>query len=510
MAQDDTVSSKDKCKDLIVKAIKANGMDKPVEALKYLLEAQIIAEKNQLIDKLLPIKTNIGNSYSNLSSYGEALGLHQEVLKLARIQDNKEYELVSLNNIGTIYLKKHDYRTALGYLQDAYKIAESTDTYMKVVLAINIADTYTKIGEPDRAMMYLDAVRKEEKKKLFAQVWTVNYAEALFRKGEIDKAKDIMDNLYNEPQHGDVNCYTCMVGLLTKIYAAKNKTSEAIKYANMGLRATIDLDDRINLYKEIASIYEMHNDFKKVSQYKDSISIAKDSVSMLNSKGIYEANQVKFKVQEYQNQLQMNKEKQVKERNGFIFALVFGLLFFLFIYRSLRNRIVKQRQAQIIADNEKKIYSLELENLKNNIAERNRKLSAKALYLSGRNELIYDVISSISAIPEVIGKKEVADYIKNLKAYIKTDEEWDDFINYFEQVNPEFIKTLTNDYPELNASDIRFICYIYMNLDLREIGNIFNITYNAAVKRHRRIKEKMKIDTEKSISEYLMQKFKNQ
>jgi len=126
------------------------------------------------------------------------------------------------------------------------------------------------------------------------------------------------------------------------------------------------------------------------------------------------------------------------------------------------------------------------------------------LYLSGRNELIEEVMNSLSQVPEVNSNKEVLDYIKTLKNYLKSDQEWDEFITYFEQVNPEFIKTLTTKFPDLNPADIRFLCYVYMNLDVKEIGNIYNITYNAAVKRLRRIKEKMKIEKEISLHEYLI------
>ena len=101
----------------------------------------------------------------------------------------------------------------------------------------------------------------------------------------------------------------------------------------------------------------------------------------------------------------------------------------------------------------------------------------------------------------------MSDYIRTLKSYIRKDDEWDDFIAYFEEVNPAFIKAVTEKYPELNAADIRYLCYVYMNLDLREIANIFNITYNAALKRQRRIKEKMNIDKDVALYEYLVQVF---
>ena len=109
----------------------------------------------------------------------------------------------------------------------------------------------------------------------------------------------------------------------------------------------------------------------------------------------------------------------------------------------LRSRILKQKQERIIAKSRDKIIDLEMESLKNNIAEKNRKLSAKALYLSGRNELIEEMVNSLSEIPEINKSKEINECISTLKSYIKGDNEWDDFISYFEQVNPVFIRTLT-------------------------------------------------------------------
>ena len=53
------------------------------------------------------------------------------------------------------------------------------------------------------------------------------------------------------------------------------------------------------------------------------------------------------------------------------------------------------------------------------IAEKNRTLSAKALYLSGRNELIEEVIGSL----ENSGNKEVQPAVKKLKSYLKSDAE---------------------------------------------------------------------------------------
>lgn len=505
IAQDTLSGSREDCKSLIQNATKANSKDEPIKALEYLSKAQIMAEKNKWTDLMPRILTHTGLSYHSLSDYGEALGYYKKALELAKSQANNEVEIIVLNNMGLIYRIKNDISLAFTCYLDAYEKAKATNSYMKVALAGNIAGHYINIGDPDKAIAYLDAVRNEKKSELYSNLWSITYADALFTKGDIDKAKKSMDSLFSRSKNDDVNCYTCMVEVLTKIYAAKGKTSEALTYANKGLRLSNQLNDRLSLYNEIARVYERQKDFEMVSRYKDSVLLVKDSLTLLSSKGMYEANKVKLKIQEYQNELITKTEKHETQRNLFIGGIFLVLVVSFTIYRGLKHKITRQTQEKIIFDNRQKIVDLELEGLKNSIAEKNRNLSAKTLYLLGRNELIGSVINSLSEIPEISKKSEVSAYIKTLNSYIKTDGEWDEFITYFEQVNPQFLKVLQAKHPQLTAPDIRFLCYIYMNLDIREIGAIFNITYNAAVKRQYRIKEKMKIDRDAPLYEYLLQ-----
>ena len=258
------------------------------------------------------------------------------------------------------------------------------------------------------------------------------------------------------------------------------------------------------MYNQISKLYLLNHDYAIALQYKDSVIATKDSISGLINQEFFETTKIKLKVQRYENELKINNEKHSAERKIFIIAIAFTLLLFFFIYRTLKNRIVKQKQEKIITENQQKIFTLELENLKNNIAEKNRKLSAKALYLSGRNELIEEVVNALSQIPEVSQDKDASNYMKTLKNYVKTDSEWDDFISYFEKVNPAFLSTLKIKHPQLNAADIRFICYIYMNLDIKEISAIFSITTEAGKKRKQRIAKKMEIDAD-DLHEYILQ-----
>ncbi|HYD90743.1 MAG TPA: hypothetical protein VEA37_04555 [Flavobacterium sp.] len=76
---------------------------------------------------------------------------------------------------------------------------------------------------------------------------------------------------------------------------------------------------------------------------------------------------------------------------------------------------------------------------------------------------------------------------------MKTDIKWQDFVDHFEKVNPGFLKKIKEEHPQLTQKDIRFLCYLYMNLSTKEICAIFNITPTAFWKRQQRLCEKMNL-----------------
>ncbi|MNK23663.1 photosystem I assembly protein Ycf3 [compost metagenome] len=474
-----------------------------IGALEYYTKAELLIDQHEY-KKLFTVKNTIGICYGYLSNYGEALSIYSEALKIA--EDNKliEDQINVMCNIGILYSSEYDYKSAISMYEKAMIVAYSINSdYSKTLLAINISDIYNKLGDYKKAQFYLKSVETLKKSERFEQFYKINYAESFLIEGKVSEAYQIMKQLEKDVNRDDLACYICLVELLSKIYSKQDNNDTAIAYANRGVHNATNVNDKINLYNHLSALYTKKRQYDTALKYKDSVIIAKDSVSVLINRGLFESNKVKLKVQEYQDEIKSKTEKQQKQYYIFIVSIVIVLLISFVIYRGLKHKITRQAQEKIISDKQQQIINLELDNLKNNIAEKNRKLSTKALYLSGRNELIEEVMNALSNIPEVTGNKKVAEYMKTLKGYLKSDTEWDEFISYFEQANPNFIKTLSTRHPELNSADIRFICYILMNLDIKEISTIFNITVNAATKRKRRIKEKMEIDKDDSLYEYL-------
>ena len=187
-----------------------------------------------------------------------------------------------------------------------------------------------------------------------------------------------------------------------------------------------------------------------------------------------------------------NKQKKlIAERNEHILALE--------LEKEKRELLLVEKQF-----NENSALSLlEQERLKNEVELKNRKLSAKALYLSGRNIMIEEVLSGLTELLHASKNNSLVEYIETLKNHLKTDNEWDSFITHFEEVNQGFLISLKAKHPNLTSNDIRFLSYIYMNLSTKEIASMLNITQDSCRKRKERISAKMELEKDINLYDYL-------
>ncbi len=196
--------------------------------------------------------------------------------------------------------------------------------------------------------------------------------------------------------------------------------------------------------------------------------------------------------------MQLQKEHKFCYSINIIFLLIFTLLI---LIQRQKKRIAQKRNLEL----EKQIHEMksERELLQKEIELRNRKLSARALYLSGRNQLINNLIMSIENIPKLSKISSLDIHVKHLKDYLKSDNEWETFVFHFEEVNPGFLARLRKLHPALTSNDMRYIAYIYMNLTTKEISNLLNITIYASKKRKERIISKIKLPNDITLYSYL-------
>lgn len=512
------------CQVLIEMGIKALNEKNCPEALKKLTKAELMAKNKHWPDKLWYIKNNLGRLYDELSNYGEALGYYNEGLNIVKETPSlKKKKIVLWNNIGTLYSSIGDDTEALNYYKKAFKAAQKYDSdyevFMRKILSANIAGIYNERGDLKMAQKILEEAKSIQTKAYGMQAWEIIYTKNLYLRGNVKEARKRAETLFQKTQKDKKGtCHKCTLNLLAEMYSDLNQWDKAIEYINKMLEFNTEWSTRIDGYDRLAMLYRQKGNMEKALSYKDSVIWAKDSLVKRNNAQLFQINKIKFDIQKYQNQLKVNKETRQTERTLFYSLIGVILLICFFIFIVLKNRIVKQKQRRILAENQQKIAELNLkqeknehlllerkmviqenksklkqEQLKNKISQKNRLLSASALYHSGRNELLGKIISSLAEISTISKNKAINDYIKELKGHLKTDAKWEDFVTHFEKVNPGFLKKLKEAHPQLTKTDIRFLCYLYMNISTNEICTILNITAPAFWKRKQRLSEKMNL-----------------
>jgi len=526
--------SLEQCKKTIDSGFVAMDKGNYSVALEYLMKSQIVAEKNNWYQELFEIKNNVGIIYLDLGDYGEALNHYLDAYTIAINHLDRKREMTVLNNIAVLYSIEKNFEKGKEYYLKAYNIAKAENDSKKIVMySVNLARVANSTNDLKRGKLYIEEAMqnlKDEAPNSVARIQVdITHAEHLLLTGDTEVAKEILFSLYDKTKQNKHKSYhISIISHLARIFLKEGKTDKCIFYLQLALQNVKDLDMKLNILETLSEVYAQKKDFQKALNFKNRLVAIKDSISTIHKSKLYENNKVKFEVQNYKNELNNSLEKSRTERVIFIVAIcVFIILLFL-VFRIFRNRAIKQEQKKIIAEREQKIIALELEKeknenlllekhvkeienealleqetLKNEIEQKNRKLSAKALYLSGRNEMIEEIVNSLSELPDVSQNIKLKNRIKSLKEHLKTDSEWDTFIVHFEEVNQGMLSTLKEKHPNLSSNDIRFICYVYMNLSLKEISTIFNITQEACRKRKERIFRKMEIDKDISFYEYL-------
>lgn len=520
-----------KCDSLIKVGIAAMNKNEHVRSLELLTQARVIAEKKHWYKQEFLAINNIGANYYLLLEYGEALNYYLEAYTIALKQLDPKYEMVVLNNIAILYSKEKNFDKSNEYFHKAYAIAKENKDPIKIGLyAMNLGNVANETNNPILARVYFKEALPllEKQEELYASA-KIGLAECDLSQGYTAKARAAAENLLKTTKDLTFNDIgTSMMMIISKSYLKENNAEMASLYANKILAMKPNLETKISVFQLLSDISYAQKSFDWAIKYKDSIIKSNTEFDKIKNGKLYENSRVKFEIENFKNQIALNDSKLAAERKIFYSVIGVIIIIVIFIVWTLRNLSIKHKQKKLIAERNEQILALELEKekselllmekqlnenqafslleqerLKNEVESRNRKLSAKALYLSGRNQMIEEVLSELSELPQVSKDISLVSHIQTLKNHLKTDNEWDSFITHFEEVNQRFLISLKTKHPNLTANDIRFLSYIYMNLSTKEIASMLNIAPESCRKRKERISAKMELPEDINLYDYL-------
>jgi tetratricopeptide (TPR) repeat protein len=493
-------------------------------ALLLLTDAQHMAVENHWQKQLFLSTNNIGLTYYFMLDYGEALRNFLNAYNIAMTEKDATLEMTVLNNIAILYSKEKNFDKATEYFQKAYKIAKDKNDQTRIGnYASNLGIVNNEMHQLEKARVYLNEafpyLRNDPQRLLGAQL---TYAQNQFLEENTSEAgqlatrllKTARDSSYKDEQ---IALYT----LLAAIRLKENNLEQALFYAGEVLSRNPNLEEKIEIYQTLSDIHFKNHSYALALANKDSVLRFRDSINTIKNGQQFENSKLKFELLNSRHDLSLNEAKLSSQRRVLYLVIAFIIVIISFFIWLMRAKgIIAERSRKIITlefENEKSqkllmeeqfkeketTALLEQERLKNEIEIRNRKLSAKALFLSGRNELIDEIMTALSKVPDISRDSILLKHISELKSYVRTDSEWEDFSTHFQEVNQGFLNALRQNHPTLTSNDVRFLSYIYMNLNAKEIAALLNITPEGCRKRKERIAKKMQLPDNSSLFEYL-------
>jgi len=384
----------------------------------------------------------LGACYEKQGKYSQALQFQKESLSLFQgLLDDDGVSMVN-ENIGSIYEDLGAYDKAHDYFQKSYDHLEGTGTVQEVNVLNNLGDVYRKSGKYKNALV--------------------------FTQKALEVALKIGDNHQLESANKD----------LSKTYALLGNYEEAywhLMEAERFKQAWLD-DQNTNQLNVLQAIYDTNKKENEIQLLKE-----QNKVSRANQNLLWVA----------------------------LFAIA-AILTILYIYMGRKRKsmlkIQEYKQRMLKAELDKK--EIEEKNLQQQVQLKTATLSRYSLHLAQKNKILLDLSKTLKHIVT----RRNTDYSFKLKELVgeidfnlQQEDEWDEFMNFFKEIHPEFIKKLSSlSEGSLSPAELRLGMLLRLNLTSKEIASILRVTPDSVRVARYRLRKKLPIDQKEELVHFMM------
>jgi DNA-binding CsgD family transcriptional regulator len=465
--------------------------------------------------------------YLGICSYGSSLekGLQFVTQSLNEYKTlektNPEKALIGrykcLQLISTIYARQKKYDEAMELSAEVVaELKGKNDTSGTLGLAYNSLGSLHELkNEKAEAERYYNLALIEFEKGTNIAYLPTSYCKL----GEIAKDKNDKENswLYfkkalslAETTENKQAQVTALIALGKWYMAFEHDMLQAEIYFNKARIIAVVLSDKTFEIKTIEALIELkkqQNDFKEVSRLQHEVIVIKDRFYSFEREQIVKSLEVQFEVSEKNRKLELlAAEKEVSKLTNYLLITLLGVLLVVFTILYFFFKRINKRDKQLIKAKEELVLLMEEQKqmkeqqFQNDLEFKESQLSAITIQMLEKNELL-DEIKTILSAKEPTSEKDLK---KLVSKYTIHDNNWKDFDNYFESVNKNFYTRLKQKYPEISSNDLKICALIKLNLSIKEMASILNISPDSVKTARHRLRKKLQLSTEENLTDFIL------
>ena len=479
------------------------------------LEAIELAESFGRDDYVAISYNNLGNLYKQIGEYDTALEYLQESLKSFEIFGDEKFISDCLESIGEVYADIGNNNRAMEYFKESTQIAESlNDSYRLMSRYANMAKSFAGIGDNKNALMYfsktVELAQSIGDKARLSEI-LVMISDYYRNQGDWENSlKTLNQSLRISDEVGDTVSLASAYNSLSDLHLLVDDFESAYESALKAYQISSQKELKRTLSKAsltLSSLSELKGNFEDALYYHKIYERTKDFLFNTEKLKILEDTEAKYNLEkikseklELENSALINQE-QLQEREIQILILVVSLLLiitFTGIYLNKRNR----EKRETLRKSQKMKEKITL--LNDQLGEKNRELTTKALLISQNNEILKDAVQSISDYlkNDDIDKSHL-NKLKNKLQQVYEETSWDDFIQHFELVHPKFYENLFDRCKDLSQMEQKVCAFLKMKLNTKDISQLTGQSVKAIEVMRSRIRKKLEIPHEESLSKII-------
>lgn len=255
-------------------------------------------------------------------------------------------------------------------------------------------------------------------------------------------------------------------------------------------------------------LYKASGDYKQAMVYQVRTGEIKDSIYSWDRQKEVKNIEIQFDVAEKDRQLQIaRKENEVATLTNLLLWGGIGMIAvaatgcILFLRRiNKRDKLLLQTKEELvtlIAEQKR----LREQQMQQELEYKESQLSAMTLQMLQKNELMQELKERLEQDKGYAGDNAIN---KIISKGLTQDKEWSDFNAHFESINKHFYTRLKQAYPDISQNDLKICALIKLNLSIKEMAAILNISPDSVKTARYRLRKKLQLNTEDNLGEFIM------
>lgn len=438
--------------------------------------------------------------------YAEAIAYYLKAQKIYEAQNDLSKVADVIHNVAMVTRYQKDYKKAIKGFKKAIQLKQETkDTS-------GIAAGYNMLGVAYRLNKQLDSalVSYNIARALFTQIKSEediigvdsNIVIIYNRQRKYNQSLTISNDILNyHKQKGNKLSIVIAYYNIADIYRRTKKYQKALVYTDSSLVLAKAGGFRQNIMKAyrrksyingrfLKNFEDAHNDYRMYKRYSDSI------FNIENAKKI-QALELNYAFEKEKEALEFQKKQEEREKTLYIIllvvALVAGVAVAYLVWKNSQNKIIREQLEKDLLSQKIKLSEAEIKAL---VADNTMRSMFKK-----------ELIAQLEEEKKTNDSRDVKQFVKlltiKLQEQIKTEEKVSKIHKKIEAVNKGFDEKLVKLYPELSKNQRDFCVLLRLNLSIKEISSIKNVSIDSVKSMRYRIRTKLGLQSGEELEQFI-------